>query len=94
MTDEDIVRLAQEAARTIGRVPQESLDVLAVLVETTLRYRDIMKDEAGVVVTVGDVREGLALLQESLATGRLPQAGRAVCIDLVRLWHQELRRYL
>jgi len=81
-------------AENSGRMPDEVRKVFSTLVSTTLDYRDHLKQDTGIIVTVEDVQVALGWLLESIRTQQLPQAGNAVRLDLVKLWLDELKLYL
>lgn len=66
-------------------------EVFSTLIKSTLRYRDHMKKYEGAVVTVEDVRTALDWLVVSLKTGRLPDTDNRICLDLLKLWLDELK---
>lgn len=79
-------RLAQE----LGDVPKEVEHVFSVLVSSTLRYRDKIKEETGIVLTVEDVRVALGWLMDTMGSGRFPETDNAVRFDLLKAWLAEL----
>lgn len=83
--------------RVAGRasdLPEDVKSVFSILVSSTLRYRDSLKEDLGIVVTVEDVRVALDWLLESMRTKRLPETNNALRLDLVKIWLDELRPYL
>jgi hypothetical protein len=94
MDPSDIRRLFVKVAGSATEVPEEAQTVFSVLVSTTLKYRDHLKKDLGMVVTVEDVRVALDWLIASLRTNRLPETENRVALDLVKIWLRELRPYL
>lgn len=94
MDESDINKLFMKVAADAGVVSEDVRNVFAALVQTTLAYRDRMREDMHVVVTVEDVNAALDLLLTAMKTGRLPQTDYAVRIDLVKLWLDELKPYL
>jgi hypothetical protein len=91
MEDKDIyILFSKVAGDTAGH--DESLHrVFSMLIKTTLRYRDQMLKSRGIVITVEDVRTALDWLIPSLKTGRLPETGDKIRLDLLKLWLDEMR---
>jgi hypothetical protein len=94
MDESDIHRLFMRVAGRTSDLPEDVKRVFSILVSSTLRYRDALKKDLGVVVTVEDVRVALDWLLESMRTKRLPETNNALRLDLVKIWLDELRPYL
>ena len=94
MDEPGIDKLFMRVAGSAGKVPEDARKVFSVLVSTTLSYRDSLKNDLGIVVTVEDVRVTLDWLLESMRTKRLPQTENAVRLDLLKIWLDELKPYL
>jgi len=62
----------------------------ALLVESTLQYRDELYLKRGIVVTVEDVRKSLDWLLPALSTGNIPHLGNEIQDGLLRKWISEL----
>jgi hypothetical protein len=92
MKDEDIYNLFNSVAENSIKHNEPVRKVFSILVRTTLKYRDDMKETKGLKVTVEDVKTTLDLLLESLNTGRLPETKDKVRLDLLKLWLDEFRR--
>ncbi|RLB92870.1 MAG: hypothetical protein DRH43_01300 [Deltaproteobacteria bacterium] len=93
MKESEINRLFLRVAATSGQASEDVRKVFATLVSSTLRYRDQMKKDLGVIVTVEDVRVALDWLVESIHTKRLPETNNAVRLDLLKIWLDELKPY-
>jgi hypothetical protein len=92
MEDKDIYILFSSVAEHPERHNESVLQVFSSLIKTTLKYRDRMLKSQGIVITVEDVRTALDWLIPCLKTGRLPEKGDKKCIDLLKLWLDEIRR--
>ena len=92
MEDHDIERLFSSVAEGSTDQRAEVRDVFAVLVRTTLQYRDDMLESKGLVITVEDVRVTLECLVPFLETGRLPEATDNIKLDLLKIWRDALGR--
>ncbi|HDM08934.1 MAG TPA: hypothetical protein ENF92_00265 [Desulfobacteraceae bacterium] len=74
-----------------NQAPGESAKRLsALLVDCTLKYRDEMYLEKGIVVTVEDVQRSLSWLLPALSTGNIPQLANEIQDGLLRRWVSEL----
>ncbi|MDY6987602.1 MAG: hypothetical protein SWQ30_06035 [Thermodesulfobacteriota bacterium] len=94
MDESDIYKLFIKAAGSTAEASEDARRVLGILVSSTLRYRDLLKDELGIIVTVEDVRIALDWLLESMGTKKLPETNNAVRLDLLKIWLDELKPYL
>jgi len=92
MEEEDLERLFLSVAETSEDQTSEVKEVFAVLVRSTLQYRDHMLASEGTIITVEDVRATLEHLVPFLETGRLPTETDHVKIDLLKIWKNSLRR--
>jgi hypothetical protein len=92
MEEEDLEKLFSSVAETSENQTSEVKDVFAVLVRSTLQYRDHMLASEGIIITVKDVRATLEHLVPFLETGRLPKETDHVKTDLLRIWKNNLRR--
>ena len=94
MDESDINKLFMRVAGQAGDVPEDAKSVFSILVSSTLRYRDSLKEDLGMVVTVEDVRVALDWLLESMHTKRLPETNNALRLDLLKIWLDALKPYL
>lgn len=94
MDESEINRLFMRVAGQAGEVPEEARRVFSILVSSTIRYRDCLKADLGIIVTVEDVRVALDWLLESMHTKRLPETNNAVQLDLLKIWLDALKPYL
>jgi len=94
MDESDIHTLFMRVAGRARDLPEDVKSVFSILVSSTLRYRDALKEDLGIVVTVEDVRVALDGLLESMRTKRLPETNNALRLDLVKIWLDALKPYL
>ena len=94
MDESDISRLFMRVAGNACEVPEDARRVFSILVSSTLRYRDRLKEELAIIVTVEDVRAALDWLLEAMRTKQLPETNNAVRLDLLKIWLDELKPYL
>jgi hypothetical protein len=94
MDESELYKIYLKAAGSAVEAPEDARQVFGILVSSTLHYRDLLKDELGVIVTVEDVRIALDWLLESIDTKRLPESNNAVRLGLLKIWLDELKPYL
>lgn len=94
MNDEEVETLFQAVGGTMPNAAPEVRQVFSLLVSSTLRYRDRMKEQAGIIVTVEDVRVTLDSLVQVLHTRIVPHQNHAIRANLLTLWLEELAPYL
>jgi hypothetical protein len=92
MEDHDIERLFSNVAQGSMDQRAEVRDVFAVLVRTTLQYRDDMLESKGLIITVEDVRVTLECLVPFIETGQLPETADKIKPDLLKMWKDALGR--
>ena len=73
MDNQDVDKLFLKVAGGVVKHPPDVKNVFLILVSSTLRYRDWMKEEKGIIVTVEDVRVKLDWLLEALAPKKCPK---------------------
>ena len=94
MDYQDIDKLFLKAAGMAVRHSPDVKNVFSILVSSTLRYRDWVKEEKGIVVTVEDVRVALEWLLETIRTHQFPKSANRLRLDLITIWLDELRPYV
>lgn len=87
-------RLFERVSRGFGELPDDVESVFAMLVSSTLAYRDRLKAELGIILTVDDVRTALDWLQRYLQTNRMPDTENAIRRDLLIIWQSKLAAQL
>jgi len=93
MEERDTYRLFLNVAKHSGQNTDAIRSVFSLLVRSTLRYRDIVLESKGIVVTVEDVRTVLGWLVPSLTTGQLPETDNKIRLDLLKIWLDELKPF-
>ncbi|MDY6952553.1 MAG: hypothetical protein SWE60_13660 [Thermodesulfobacteriota bacterium] len=93
MDGSDIYKGFMKAAGSTAEDSDDARRVFDILVTSTLGYRDLLKDERGIIVTVEDVRVSLDWLLESMCTKKLPETNNAVRLDLLKIWLDALKPY-
>ena len=93
MEEKDVERLFLSVAEASENQTREVKDVFAVLVRSTLQYRDDMLASEGIIITVEDVRVTLECLVPFIETGRLPGTTENIKLDLLKIWKDNLRRF-
>ena len=94
MDESEIKKLFTRIKRNYGEVPSDVVEVLSILVATTLRYRDNLKSSLGLILTVEDVRITLDWLMKFMTSGQIPETNNAVRRDLLKIWTDALKTYL
>lgn len=94
MDASDINKLLMKVAGDVGTVPDDVRNVFSTLISITLRYRDLLKYDLGIVLSVEDVHVALGWLLESIRTKKLPETDNALRLDLLKLWLDELKPHL
>lgn len=72
MKDDDLKLLLQSLGAQILGPHYESVGALSVLFSETVRFRDQLKNDTGVTLTVADTRAALDALEKYLDTKQLP----------------------
>ena len=94
MDEQDGDKLFLKAAGRVVRPSPDVKNVFSILVSSTLRYRDWVKEAKGIVVTVEDVRVVLDWLLETIRTHQLPKTENRLRLDLLNIWLDEIRPYV
>lgn len=81
--DELFQKIAPDSA---GDDDQGARQVFKSLVETTLTYRDQLKDKQAFILTVEDVRIVLDWLMAYMQTGKAPETHDKIRAELFKLW--------
>ena len=85
MDESEINKLFTKIKRSYDEVPADVVEVLSILVATTLRYRDNLKSNLGLILTVEDVRITLDWLMTFMASRQIPETNNAVRRDLLTI---------
>ena len=92
MDDEDIKVLFDRIAHHFAGADEGARGMFAMLVETTMRYRDLLAHAQGKPLTVGEASAALEIFMEVLRTQRIPAGLEDRVRGLVMLWLEELRK--
>jgi len=90
MEEDDIERLFLSVSEGTENQSSKVKDVFAVLVRSTLQYRDDMLASKGIVITVEDVHMALECFVPFFETGQLPGTTDRIKLDLLRIWKDNL----
>jgi len=91
-TDEkDIQALFEKIAKHFGGVDEGTEAMFSMLVETTLKYRDMLMHSSGIPFTIGETREALNVFMEVMKTQKISQGVDKRIRDLVILWLEEVK---
>ena len=91
MQETDIHRLFMQVVKDDENMSEEVRQVFLTLTSATLHYRDRLKQNSNITLTVKDVRTTLGLLMEMLPDGRLPNTENAIHLGLLKIWVDELK---
>ena len=99
MDEQELNTLFARILEKLEQVPKDSepekiKKVFSILVSSTLRYRDKLKADLGIILTVEDVRCALAHLMNSVHSRKRPVADNPVYAELYKLWIDELKDFL
>lgn len=91
MIEDDIRLLFEKVAEHFRNSEEGARGMFSLLVDTTLKYRDILVHSTGRPLTVAETREALDGFMEVLNTHRVPGGMPKRVHDLVILWLEELK---
>ena len=99
MDGQDLNALFIRILETYEQVPkdiesEQIKKVFTILVSSTLRYRDNLKADLGIILTVEDVRCALTDLVNSIHGRNRRDTDNRVCMELYKLWTDELKDFL
>ena len=90
LQESDIQKLFSRVANSTENLPVEVRQVFLTLTSSTLHFRDRLKKNSNITLTVRDVQTTLDLLTEMLSTGRFPDSNNAIHLGLLKIWTDEL----
>lgn len=93
MSAESLKLLMQSLGETIVPHAADPRGVVSILVTETLRFRDKLKEEAGVVFTVEDTRLALNGLESALAGKQIPSELTSEQRLLAQIWLDRLTTF-
>jgi len=94
MKDDDIAKLFGRLAEHFKDADDNTHRMFAMLVKTTLKYRDMLMEKTGVPLTVGETQKALDVFMEVIKTHKIPQGLDKNVHDLLILWLEELKTTL
>ena len=83
MDELEINKLFARVKSDDAEVPEGAKTVFSILVATTLRHRDRLKVQHGIILTVEDVRIALDWLTQFMHSKQIPATNNAVRRDLL-----------
>jgi len=92
--DDDIAKLFARLAEHFKDADDNTHRMFAMLVKTTLRFRDMLIEKTGIPLTVGETQKALDAFMEVLKKRRIPPNLDKNVHDLLILWLEELRTTL
>ncbi len=87
----DIQQLFDKVADHFKGADEGARGMFAMLVETTLKYRDTLLHSTGHALTVGETREALTAFMETMQTHEIRKDLPKPLHDLVVLWLEGLK---
>ena len=84
-------------AKILDKLPKKNPNskmALDKLINTTLWYRDNLKNEQNRILTIDEVKLALNEFEKSIFTHILPKNKDKIILDLIKLWHEELKLFL
>ena len=93
MYDDQLQLLMNSLGAAVLEGRGNATGAVAMLITETVRFRDKLKDEAGVVLTVGDTRVALDALAEYLDGKPLPDGLTTEQRALVQIWIDRLTMF-
>lgn len=91
--DKDIKALFKRVSEHFEGEHSEGLrEFFAMLVSTTLRYRDMLAHSSGEPLTVGETRAALDVFMQAVTTHRMQEGLDKRVHDLVVMWLEELKK--
>ena len=90
MNNEEIKLLIQSLGAQILGSHYESMGAVAVLFSETIKFRDQLKNDTGVVLTVADTRAALDALERYMDTRQFPSGLTSEQLALSQLYLDRL----
>lgn len=92
MDDFDLSRFLTKYIKIGGEMSSEEMAVFGRLVRLTLKYRDRLKAEKGIILTVGKTKKAIDYYEKALKENRMPEIRDKIIAGLVRLWLKEINK--
>jgi hypothetical protein len=89
--DNDIRELFDRVSEHFKDADEGTRAMFSMLVNTALRYRDMLLHSTGKTLTVGETRAALDAFMEVLKTHQIPAELDKRVHDLIVLWLEELK---
>ncbi len=93
MSDDAFSLLMRTLGEQMFARENDPTGVVAMLVTETLRFRDKLKDDAGIVLTVEDTRIALDALEGHLGGQPLPNSLTSEQQNLTQIWIDRLTTF-
>ena len=90
MDDDSLKALLQSAGQISGHDQSDPRGTMAILLSETVKYRDRLKAETGVVLTVDDTRKAINALERYLISDSLPSDITPTQRELAQIWIERL----
>lgn len=91
LEDDDIQGLFDRVSKHFEDADEGSRGMFNMLVNTALKYRDMLVHSSGEPLTVGETKEALDAFMEVLRTHEVPRELSRRVHDLVIMWLEEVR---
>jgi len=89
--NDDIKALFERVSEHFVGADEGSKAMFGMLVQTALKYRDILEHSSGIPLTVAETRAALDAFMGVLQTHKIPEGLDKRIHDLVILWLEELK---
>lgn len=93
MSDDAFSLLIRTLGEQMFARESDPMGVVAILISETIRFRDKLKDAAGIVLTVEDTRIALDALEGHLGGQPLPASLTAEQQNLAQIWIDRLTMF-
>lgn len=91
LDDDDIQALFERVSKHFENADEGARGMFGMLVNTALRYRDMLVHSSGEPLTVGETKEALDAFMVVLKTHEIPKDLGQRVHDLVVLWLEEIK---
>ena len=89
--EKDIKELFEHVSEHFKDADDGAKIMFSILVDTTLKYRDMLHHSSGHTLTVEETRSALSAFMGVLKTHEMPRDLEPLIHDLVVLWLEELK---
>ena len=91
LDEKDIEALFDRVSKHFEGADEKARGMFGMLVDTALKYRNILLHSSGHVLTVGETRQALDAFMEVLQAHEIPQGLDKRVHDLVIMWFEEIK---